>query len=114
MRPDEPVDTLIDDPFLVIPCRGTGPECVARFEDPEYADGRRDVLYYVRAIEAPSPAVNAGALRCDEEGRCRPCYGDYRTSEDDDCLSPNEERAWSSPIFLRFDPAVVATPEVSR
>jgi hypothetical protein len=50
-------------------------------------------------------AVNAGALRCeyDQAGNCvnlKPCYGDYRTEFTDDCLSPTEERAWSSPIFI--------------
>ena len=68
----------------------------------------RDATYYVRAIQEPSPAVNAGGLRCDydENGVCvavNPCFGDYRTAADDDCLSPNEERAWSSPIYISYE-----------
>ena len=79
---------------------------MVEFEDPGYVDEKRDIVYYVRAIEEPSPAVNAGALRCryDAEGNCveaNPCYGDYRTPGDDDCLAMNEERAWSSPIYVR-------------
>jgi hypothetical protein len=78
---------------------------VAEFEDPDFVPGGRDATYYVRAVQEPTPAVNAGALRCDydAEGRCvqtHPCYGDYRTSFADDCLAPAEERAWSSPIYL--------------
>jgi hypothetical protein len=110
IRPDERIESLIDDPFLVVPCTDDGSGCSLHFEDPDYVAAARDVLYYVRAIEEPSPAVNAGTLRCDEEGDCRPCFGDYRTSPDDDCLSLNEERAWSSPIFLRYAPPPEAAP----
>jgi len=46
--------------------------------------------------------VNADAVRCDDDGNCDPCYGDYRTAFDDDCLSDTEERAWSSPIYLDY------------
>ncbi len=64
-----------------------------------------DSLYYVRAIQEPTPAANGGSLRCeyDDEGNCtrvNVCRGDYRTSRRDACLSPVEERAWSSPIFV--------------
>ena len=103
VREDEPIDGLIADPWRVLPCPTPGEVCVAEIEDPEFAAGRRDVLYYVRAIQEPAPAVNAGNLRCGEDG-CDPCWGDYRTPRDDDCLADNEERAWSSPIWVRFDP----------
>jgi hypothetical protein len=77
------------------------------FSDPDFAAAGRDALYYVRAIEEPSFAVNADNLRCtrDAEGRCievNPCWGDYRVSYEEDCLAPTEERAWSSPVFVAF------------
>jgi hypothetical protein len=106
MRPGEPVGKLIDDPWKRFDCPPDPGGCSIEFDDPDYVASRREATYYVRAIEEPTPAVNAGGLRCkyDADGNCvkvDPCYGDYRTPYDDDCLSPNEERAWSSPIYLR-------------
>ena len=56
----------------------------------------------MRAIEAPSPAVNAGLLRCetDAEGNCAKVHACIGVPDSDDCLAETEERAWSSPIFL--------------
>ena len=76
-----------------------GELCVVEFEDPTYGALGRDTLYYVRAIQEPTPTVDGGGLRCKGEV-CEPCYGDFRTPADDDCLVDTEERAWSSPIFL--------------
>ncbi len=102
----EPIEDLIEDPWRVFQCSGRGDGCVVEFDDPDYAAQSREVVYYVRAVEEPSLAVNAGNLRCsyDADGNCleaNPCYGDYRSDYDDDCLAPNEERAWSSPIYVR-------------
>jgi hypothetical protein len=107
-RPGEPVAGLIEDPWRVFPCPGDPAGCRVAFDDPDFPDSGRDALYYVRAIEAPSPAVNAANLRCDrdEEGNCiavHPCFGDWRTDYEDDCLAPAEERAWSSPIFVDWE-----------
>jgi len=104
-HPGEPVRQLIEDPWRVIQCPKSPDGCVAEFEDDDFLSGGRAAVYYVRAIQEATPAINAGALRCkrDESGACvevHPCYGDYRTSKDDDCLSPAEERAWSSPLYL--------------
>jgi len=106
VSPDEPVASLIEDPWRVHECEPSQTGCTVQFEDPEFAEAGRDAVYYVRAIEEPTPTINAENLRCtrDEEGRCvevRPCYGDdYRTDPEDPCTEPSEERAWSSPIFV--------------
>ena len=60
------------------------------FSDPEFGEEGRDALYYVRAIETPSLAVNADMLSCRD------------VPLDEDCLGEVEERAWSSPIFVDF------------
>jgi len=104
-KPGEPVAGLIEDPWKVIACEPSQAGCVGHFEDPDFATGARDAVYYVRAIEAPSMAVNGKNLRCtyDAEGNCTKvnmCYSDYRTPADDDCLGQIEERAWSSPIYV--------------
>ena len=108
----EAVEELIQDPWRVFQCAPNPDGCVVTFTDPDFASGARDVLYYARAIEAPSLAVAHDPLGCerDEQGRClsvSPCR-----ARDDDCLAPAEERAWSSPIFVehvgRAEPAGAA------
>jgi hypothetical protein len=106
-RPGEPVGPLIEDPWRVIECPGDPAGCSVSFSDPEFESAGRDAVYYVRAIEVPSQAINAENLRCSREsnGECRepnPCYGDFRTPYQDDCLAETEQRAWSSPIFVDF------------
>ena len=101
----EPVGKLIEDPWRRFECPNDPAGCTVEFEDPDFTVADRDVVYYVRAIQEPTPAVNAGALRCeyDAAGNCvqvNPCFGDFRTAYEDDCLSMNEERAWSSPIYV--------------
>jgi hypothetical protein len=107
ISPDEPVGSLIEDPWRVFSCEPSESGCVVQFEDPGFVEAERNTAYYVRAIEEPSLAVNARNLRCeyDEAGNCievDPCYGSYRTDPSDDCAVPIEERAWSSPIYVDF------------
>jgi len=92
----------IEDPWRVLPCPGDGFGCQVAFSDESFAEDGRNALYYVRAVEAASPAVGADPLGCryDENGRCvetDPCFD---RPADDDCLARTEERAWSSPIYV--------------
>ncbi len=103
--PGESISALIEDPWRSFECADDEAGCRVELEDPDYAGTARDAVYYARAIEEPSLAVNAANLRCeyDDAGRCvrvRPCWGDFRTPESDECLDTNEERAWSSPIYV--------------
>jgi hypothetical protein len=104
-RPGEPVEGLIEDPWRRFRCPEGPDGCVISFEDPEYAAAGRDTVYYVRALQAPTPAINGGGLRTrfDEEGQpvaVAPCSGGYQTPAEDECLTPVRERAWSSPIYV--------------
>jgi len=106
-RPGERVDELIDDPWKRFECEPDPAGCVVRFEDEEFIAAARDALYYVRALQVQTPAISGAQLRTefDTEGRAisvRPCSGGYRTPKGDDCLSPVNERAWSSPIYVDF------------
>lgn len=104
----EEVGPLIEDAWQVFECEPDPKGCVVEFEDPEYATAGRDTVYYVRALEEETPTVNAGNLRAtyDDEGNVletRPCYGDIRTDNKDDCLADAHQRAWSSPIYVDFE-----------
>ena len=106
--PNEPVSPLIEDPWKSFDCdTGSSYGCEIEFTDTDFATIGRDTVYYVRALQASQSTINAGGLRCelDEQGQCisvNACYGDDRTSGDDNCLDEAQHRAWSSPIFIDF------------
>jgi hypothetical protein len=105
LRRDEPVQARIEDPWRTFACPPDPAGCSVAFQDPDFVGGARETVYYVRALQEPTPAVNGAQLRCtyDAQGRCvdvRPCYASGPDQATDDCLAPVEERAWSSPIFL--------------
>jgi hypothetical protein len=106
--PGEPVAPLIEDPWRSFDCPPDPSGCVVEFDDPTFA---RDSVYYVRALEEPTPIINAGGLRCtlDEQGECvsvDACHQNFETAPDDDCLSEGRERAWSSPIYIDYADSV--------
>ena len=104
--PNEPIETLIEDPWLVLPCEPSQEGCEVKFEDTKYLEANREVIYYVRAIQEPSLAIGAANLSCDRDdsGKCTKVNlcGDVEGQGEGDCLAENEERAWSSPIFVKF------------
>ena len=92
-------------PWRRFECTPDPAGCLVAFEDPEFATSARDAVYYVRALQAPTPAINAANLRTefDTNGnavRVNPCYAGWRGSPGDDWLAPAQERAWSSPIYV--------------
>ena len=100
--PGQAVAPLVEDPWKVLPCSGNPAGCQVAFADHDHPGSGRDALYYVRAIEAASPTVDADPLGCtrDASGRCvsvDPCFG---RPADDECLADAAHRAWSSPIFV--------------
>jgi hypothetical protein len=116
---DEPVGDLIEDPWRSFDCTDDPMGCSVEFEDEEFTAGGRQAIYYARAIQEATPMINANNLRCEysEEGECiavNPCYGDYRTPDEEDCLAPAEQRAWSSPIFVAYKAAAALPPKESE
>ena len=102
---NESISGLIEDPWKTFTCPDNDDGCVVEFEDKEFESNQREVLYYVRAIQAPSLAVNGDPFHCelDDEGNCTKvnyCSGPHAAERDQDCLDMAEERAWSSPIFI--------------
>lgn len=101
----EPIERLIEDPWLRLDCPPDPDGCVVEFEDDTFETSGRDSVYYVRALQSPTPAINGANLRptlnaAGEVIDTNPCYGDFRTDAKDGCLAPVSERAWSSPIFV--------------
>ncbi len=80
---------LIEDPWRVAACDDGGEVCEMVIEDDAFVEDAVDTVYYARAVEAPSDAVNGAHAPCPPE-------------REPDCLAPVEERAWSSPIFVDF------------
>jgi hypothetical protein len=101
---NEPVDPLIEDPWRIFPCAPDPAGCAVTFEDPEFATSGRDALYYVRALQEPTPAINGAPLstELDANGAAistEPCWGNGDRAVAG-CPAPVQERAWSSPIFV--------------
>jgi hypothetical protein len=121
----EPVDDLIEDPWRVFACEPNAAGCSVEFADDEFAVRARDAVYYVRAIEEPTPAVNGAGLGCtrDAKDECSAIDATPKGAADDR-LAPIEERAWSSPIYVDYvaasasedapaSPAAASTPSAA-
>lgn len=113
MVKDEPMrlvdgSSRIEDVWKSFECEPNQNGCSVEFEDPEFETAGRDMIYYARAIQEPSPYINGKNLRTkyDENGQAisvNLCHNDKRTDPDDECLAMEEGRAWSSPIFVNYD-----------
>jgi hypothetical protein len=103
-HPGENTAELIQDPWRTFDCDPAGDVCEAEFTDKEFGSLGREVVYYARAIQEDTPTINGDPFRCDYDaaGNCiktNYCLGVPAT---EDCLSPAQHRAWSSPIFVQF------------
>jgi hypothetical protein len=100
---DEPPAALVEDPWRRFTCPPDPSGCEVGFDDPDFT---RDAVYYVRALQELTPAINGDTLRTrfDANGdatRVAPCPAGWRAADsEDECLAPVQERAWSSPIFV--------------
>ena len=98
---------LIEDPWRSFECPTGEVGCRIVFEDPD-PDPEREYVYYVRALQEPTPVVNCSPVLCerDEHGTCvraQTCpVSGPRFDPEDACLVEIGERAWSSPIFVRM------------
>lgn len=103
-RGDRP--PVIEDPWRRFDCAPSLDGCSIEFEDTGFGSNDTETIYYVRALQEPTPAINGDGLRCERDGAgtclsVAPCYADDRVPQSDDCLASVAERAWSSPIFVK-------------
>jgi len=66
---------------------------------------KNGINFSLAGTKEATDTINGDNLRCkyDSEGNCievNPCWGDYRVDSEDACLSKEEHRAWSSPIYV--------------
>lgn len=101
-RADEDIAGLIDDPWQRFECPDDASGCVATFVDPDFPALARDTVYYARAFEVPTPAVNGQQPRCSAttDGECTEVE---LCADTGTCLSEYAHRAWSSPIYVDFE-----------
>ena len=102
--PQEALGPLIEDPVYAVDCPPDPEGCQVTWTDEAFVAGARPATYYARVLQEPTQQFNAANLRCetDDQGRCiatNLCPGGYHGA-DDDCMALDNERAWSSPIYL--------------
>ena len=99
---EKPAD-LIQDPWRVFDCNGQENHCSAEFTDPEFTIDGREAAYYVRAIQEATATIQGDPFGCeyDGEGNCTKTNYCVGVDREEDCLSPAQHRAWSSPIYIR-------------
>jgi len=93
----EDVSNLINDVWQTFECPDKNEFCEITFTDSNFV---RDSVYYVRAIQEQTLAVNGEQIQVDSVEGVKICKGSYTTDLSNDCLFPSNERAWSSPIFV--------------
>lgn len=95
---------LIQDPYAVLECEPGAEFCEAEFTDQAFGAMGREAVYYARAIQEQTDAINGDPMGCTsgESGECEQVNYCIGVAPEEDCLSPTRHRAWSSPIFVQF------------
>lgn len=102
---DEPIENLIEETWRSFECPPSNEACEIEFEDTDFGTSQRDSVYYVRAIQEPTEMVNGDPFRCEQQNNQGQCVKYRRcdvSNPNDQCMGMNEERAWSSPIFIDY------------